>query len=208
MSSDRSERRYPSSTWHYRQRKYIFEVFSGKKKANKRKHFGQDGVRDKQEPSLNQMGTRPWDKQRSSLGQTGRFYCLITVKSPLCPISLWNGWGSSPGTIVPRGASEKENYVFCVYRLFLLTIILHVVADTDTGEHFGINVVADADTAVPPSLERATEQIKIISDILSVSEKKQIQRKNIFKVFPPRYHTKELSGPILHNIAIVSLRYF
>ena len=43
--------------------------FFGQEKTNKHKHFRQDGVRDKQEPSRGQMGplpgqngTRPWDK--------------------------------------------------------------------------------------------------------------------------------------------------
>ena len=36
---------------------------SGKEKTNKHKHFGRDGVRDKQEPSLGQMGPlRAWVK--------------------------------------------------------------------------------------------------------------------------------------------------
>ena len=43
---------------------------SDKKKTNKHKHFGRDGVRDKQElslgqsgtPPLGQIGTCPWDK--------------------------------------------------------------------------------------------------------------------------------------------------
>ena len=35
---------------------------SGKKKTNKHKHFGRDGVRDKQEPSLGTDGTPPQDK--------------------------------------------------------------------------------------------------------------------------------------------------
>ena len=51
----------------------------GRKKTNKHKHFRRDGLRDKQEPSLGQMGplpgtkvlngTRPWDKPA--------FLCLI-----------------------------------------------------------------------------------------------------------------------------------
>ena len=44
-------------------------VFRARKKANKHKHFRRDGLRDKQEPSLGQNGTRPWDKPA--------FLCLI-----------------------------------------------------------------------------------------------------------------------------------
>ena len=52
-----------------------FLSLPGKKKTNEHNHFRRDGVRDKQELSLGQMGplgqngTRPWDKPA--------FLCLI-----------------------------------------------------------------------------------------------------------------------------------
>ena len=80
---------------------------SGKKKNNKHKHFRRDGVRDKQEPSLGQMGPLPGTKWDPSLGQTGLSLFNSTVKSPFCPVCPWDGWGFVPGTIVPQGPSEK-----------------------------------------------------------------------------------------------------
>ena len=54
----------------------ILWPYSGKKITNKHRHFRRDGVRDKQAPSLGQMGslpgtkwTRPWDKPA--------FLCLV-----------------------------------------------------------------------------------------------------------------------------------
>ena len=47
---------------------HIFALYFGQEKANEHKHFGWDGVRDKHEPSLGQIGTRPWDKPA--------FFCL------------------------------------------------------------------------------------------------------------------------------------
>ena len=63
---------------------------SGKKKTNKHKHFGRDGVRDKQEPSLGQMGPLPGTKWDPSLGQTGLSLLNSTVKSPFCPVCPWD----------------------------------------------------------------------------------------------------------------------
>ena len=80
---------------------------SGKKKTNKHKHFRRDGVQDKQEPSLGQMGPLPGTKWDPSLGQTGLSLFNSTVKSPFCPVCPWDGWGFVPGTIVPQGPSEK-----------------------------------------------------------------------------------------------------
>ena len=48
----------------------------GQGKTNKRKHFGRDGVGDKQESSLRQKGPVPGTNRGLSLGQTGGF-CLI-----------------------------------------------------------------------------------------------------------------------------------
>ena len=89
-------------------------LFSGKKKTNKHKHFRRDGVRDKQEPSLGQMGPLPGTKWDPSLGQTGLSLLNSTVKSPFCPVCPWDGWGFVPGTIVPQGPSEKCLCVFCL----------------------------------------------------------------------------------------------
>ena len=63
---------------------------------------------DKRNPSLEQIGTRPWDKPA--------VFCLFTstVKSPFCPVCPWDGWGFVPETIVPQGPSEK---CLCVFRL-------------------------------------------------------------------------------------------
>ena len=93
---------------------------SGKKKTNKHKHFGRDGVRDKQEPSLGQTGPLPGTNWDPSLGQTGLFLLNSTVKAVFCPVCPWDGWGFVPGTIVPQGPSEKCLCVFCLLIFFLL----------------------------------------------------------------------------------------
>ena len=82
-------------------------LFSGKKKTNKHKRFRRDGIRDKQEPSLGQLGPLPGTKWEPSLGQTGLSLFNSTVESPFCPSCPWDGWGFVPGTIVPQGPSEK-----------------------------------------------------------------------------------------------------
>ena len=87
---------------------------SGEKKTNKHKHFRRDGLRDKQEPSLGQMGPLPGTKWDPSLGQTGLSLFNSTVKSLFCPVCPWDGWGFVPGTIVPQGPSEKCLCVFCL----------------------------------------------------------------------------------------------
>ena len=87
---------------------------SDKKKTNKHKHFRRDGVGDKQEPSLGQMGPLPGTEWDPSLGQTGLSLFNSTVKSPFCPVCPWDGWGFVPGTIVPQGPSEKCLCVFCL----------------------------------------------------------------------------------------------
>ena len=91
---------------------------SGKKKTNKHKHFRRDGLRDKQEPSLGQMGPLPGTKWDPSLGQTGLSLFNSTVKSLVCPVCPWDGWGFVPGTIVPQGPSEKCLCVFCLLVCF------------------------------------------------------------------------------------------
>ena len=94
------------------------EQLSGKKKTNKHKHFGRDGVRDKQEPSLGQTGPLPGTYWDLSLGQAGLFLFNSTVESPFCPVCPWDGWGFVPGTIVPQGPSEKCLCVFCLLVFF------------------------------------------------------------------------------------------
>ena len=105
-----------------RGQKKITCLTSGKKKANKHKHFRWDGVRDKQEPSLGQMGPLPGTKWDPSLGQTGLSLFNSTVKSPFCPVCPWDGWGFVPGTIVPQGPSEKCLCVFCLLVVFFAPI--------------------------------------------------------------------------------------
>ena len=90
----------------------------GQEKNNKHKHFGRDGVRDKQEPSLGQTGPLPGTNWDLSLGQAGFFLFKSTVKSPFCPVCPWDGWGFVPGTIVPQGPSEKCLCVFCLLVIF------------------------------------------------------------------------------------------
>ena len=94
---------------------------SGKNNTNKHKHFRRDGVRDKQEPSLGQMGPLPGTKWDPSLGQTGLSLFKSTVKSPFCPVCPWDGWGFVPGTIVPQRPSEKCLCVFCLLVFVLPT---------------------------------------------------------------------------------------
>ena len=104
--------------------------YSGKK-TNKHKPFRRDGVRDKQEPSLGQMGPLPGTKCDPSLGQTGLSLFNFTVKSPFCPVCPWDGW-FVPGTIVPQGPSEKcLCYMFIG---FLLPRSLGVVSPHLPGE--------------------------------------------------------------------------
>ena len=83
------------------------------RKTNKQKHFGRDGVRDKQELSLGQTGPLPGTNWDPSLGQTGLFLLNSTVKPPFCPVCPWDGWGFVPGTIAPQGPSENCLCVFC-----------------------------------------------------------------------------------------------
>ena len=106
------------SSQHPPQPFFGFPCFSGKKKTNKHKYFRRDSVRDKQEPSLGQMGPLPGTKWDPSLGQTGLSLFNSTVKSPFCPVCPWGGWGFVPGTIVPQGPSEKCLCVFCLLVFF------------------------------------------------------------------------------------------
>ena len=75
------------------------------------KHFRLDGVRDKQEPSLGQMGPLPGTKWDSSLGQTGLSLFNSTVKSPFCPVCPWDD--------CPAGAVRKMFMCFLFIGFFL-----------------------------------------------------------------------------------------
>ena len=98
---------------------------SGKKKTNKHKHFGRDGVRDRQEPSLGQTGPLPGTNWDLSLGQTGLFLFNSTVKSPFCPVCPWTGGGSSLGQLSHKGR-HKSVYVFSVYWFFRPPMFSHI----------------------------------------------------------------------------------
>ena len=87
-------------------------------KNNKHKHFGRDGVGDKWDPFLGQMGPLPGTKWDPSLGQAGLSLFNSTVKSQCCPVCPWDGWGFVPGTIVPQGPLEKCLCVFCLLVFF------------------------------------------------------------------------------------------
>ena len=87
---------------------------SGKKKTNKHKHFGRDGVRDKHEPSLGQTRPLPGTNWEPS-GQTGRFQFNSTVKSPFCPVCPWDRWGFVPETIVPQRPPDKVFSLNCFF---------------------------------------------------------------------------------------------
>ena len=89
-----------------------------RKKTNEHKHFGRDGVRDKQEPSLGQMGPLPGTKWDPSLGQTGLSLFYSTVKSPFRPVCPWDGWGFVPGTIVPQEGRQKMFMCFLFIGFF------------------------------------------------------------------------------------------
>ena len=108
---------------------------SGKKKTNKHKHFRRDGVRDKQEPSLGQMGPLPGTKWDPSLGQTGLSLFNSTVRSPFCPVCPLDGWGFVPGTIVPQGPSEKCLCVLC--------LLVFVAPMKVRGQTVGYGMVVD-----------------------------------------------------------------
>ena len=90
----------------------------GQEKTNKHKHFRRDGLWDKQEPSLGQMGPLPGTKWDPSLGQTGLSLSNSTVKSLFCPVCPWDWWGFVPGTIVPQKPSEQCLCVFCLLVFF------------------------------------------------------------------------------------------
>ena len=80
----------------------------GQEKTNKHKHFGRDGVRDKHEPSLGQMGPLPgtnWDP--SLVGQTDLFLLKCHSKNAiLSRLSLrWVGvrpWDDCPARAVRK----------------------------------------------------------------------------------------------------------
>ena len=63
-----------------------------------------------------QTGTIPGTNGTPSMGQNSRFLFNSTLKSPFCPVCLWDRWGFALGTIVPKG-HQKNVYVFCVYWL-------------------------------------------------------------------------------------------
>ena len=90
----------------------------GQEKANKHKHFGRDGVWDKQEPSLGQTGPLPGTNWDPSLGQTGLSLLNSTVRSPFCPVCPWDGWGSSLGRLSHKG-HQKNMDVFFKYISFV-----------------------------------------------------------------------------------------
>ena len=55
---------------------------------------------------------RPWDKPGPVSGTNRLSLFNYTLKSPFCPVCLWDGWGFVPGPIVPQGPSEKDLCVF------------------------------------------------------------------------------------------------
>ena len=85
-----------------------------RKKTNNHRHFGQDGVRDKQDPSLGQTGPLPGTNWDPSVGQTGLFPFNSTVKSAFCPVCPWTGRGLSLERLSQKGR-QKNVYVFSVY---------------------------------------------------------------------------------------------
>ena len=91
---------------------YQLQVTDSGKKTNRHKHFGRDGVPDKQESSLGQTGPFPETNWDPSLTQTGLFLFNSTVKSRFCSVCPWDGWGFVPGTIAPQGPSEESLCVF------------------------------------------------------------------------------------------------
>ena len=95
-----------------------FIICRARKKPINHKHFGRNGVRDKQEPFLGQTGPLPGTNWDPSLGQTGLFLFNSTVNVLFCPVCPWDGWGFVPGTIVPQGPSEKCLSVSCLLVFF------------------------------------------------------------------------------------------
>ena len=96
---------------------------SGKNKTNKHKHFRRDSLRDKQEPSLGQMGPLPGTKWDPSLGQTGLSMLNSTVKiAILSRLSLgWVGvcrWDDCPTRTVRKMFMCFPFIVFCSQWVF------------------------------------------------------------------------------------------
>ena len=83
-------------------------------KTNKHKHFGRDGVRDKQEQSLGQNGPVPGTNRDLSLGQTGCSLFNYTVKSPFCRALSLARTGVRPWDDCPARTVRKMFMCFCL----------------------------------------------------------------------------------------------
>ena len=88
----------------------LWKDLSQSKKSNKHKHFGQDGVWDKRDPSHR---AHLWGKPRSSPGQTGHILLNRAVNLPVCLVCPWDRWGSFLGQL-SREVRRKNVYVFRV----------------------------------------------------------------------------------------------
>ena len=92
-------------------------LLRAREKPNKHKHFGRDGVRDKQEPPLAQMGPFPGTNWDLSLGQTGLSLLISTLKSPFCPVGRVGVRPWDLGRLSHKGR-QKNVYLLSVYCFF------------------------------------------------------------------------------------------
>ena len=90
----------------------------GQEKSNKHKHFGRDGVRDKQEPSLGQTGPLPGTNWDPAPGQTGLFLFNSSVKALFCSVCFLGRVGVRPWDDCPTGAVRKMFMCFLFIGFF------------------------------------------------------------------------------------------
>ena len=90
----------------------------GKRKTNKHKHFGRDGVRDKQEPSLGQIGTRPRDKPGPVPGTNRPFPVYFHSKGTILSRLSLGRVGVRPWDDCPTRAVRKMFMCFCLLVFF------------------------------------------------------------------------------------------
>ena len=81
--------------------------FFGQEKTNKHKHFGRDGVRDKQEPSLGQTGPVPGTNRPFSVEFHSKIAILSRLSLGRVPVCPWDD--------CPARAVRKCLCVLCLF---------------------------------------------------------------------------------------------